>query len=739
MSYFVSFDMETSSLSPLETVGAPRYIRDVSTRALMFAYHVYGDQAWPKLWCEGDPLPEDFVHHVHNGAMFTGWNVIGFDRLGYRRLLVERHGFPAIADERWQDSMQSAAAANLPRSLDACAKALGITFTVDLKDKARIKRVTNAAKTPIPATIRQILTYPGQFDSSLVDDIRWLADRCVQDVVLEEQNFARLPAWPQVRPWLNMPHIDRRINDRGVLMDRALVEGMATAAEFEKSRLSREISKLTNGQVPAVTNIERLKVWLLGNGVQLPLKADKQKKNELDGDDHLQSDEDEDSSEKGSLYRLRKSDIADILARPDVPDFCREALAIRSEAAKSSVAKLHKMSVMAGLDDRLNGIFIMGGAQQTLRFSSGGPQFHNLTRDVFANMDEVADAHKLDAKKDAERVKALAVVMLRTAIEAGHTGDANLLRAMYEAPKKDAQGRIQIVGVLTWISRMMRRTLGAPKGHVLLNGDFAQVEARITAWLAQQLDVLETYRSGGDVYRQTASGIYNILAELITKMQRQAGKVAVLACGFGGGPHALLAMAYNMGLLLSMEEAVMIVKGWRKTNAATVAYWYATDDAAANAVRYPVREFPVAPLGAVSYFMLDDCLCCRLPSGRLLRYWQPRLHQDYWEDGSPKERLSLTGIAIKGKAVFRRSLYHTILVENQVQAIGADFLGYGLENVDRNGIPIVLHVHDNIAAESPENRADRDLVIFKQAMLDMPSWIGNLPMGVDADYSPRFG
>lgn len=739
----MSVDVETLSYVNLQTMGAEAYTRDLRTRCLMFVYHLVGDPSPGTLWLEGDPPPASFVEHTLGGGRLTGWNVIGFDRLVFRRILTRQHGFPEIPDDAWHDSMHMAAAANLPRSLDGCATAVGLGFEANLKDNNRIRRITNAAKTAMPAPVRTILTCPERFDPKLVEDLQWLAARCVQDVVLEEANMARLPGWPQVRPWLHMPAIDRGINDRGVLMDRALVEGMANAAEYEKTRLSREIAKLTNHQVPAVTNIEKLKTWLIGCGVELPLKEEKKKPGHIDeGDAQILADDSEDeSSEKESSYRLRKNDIADLLARTDVPEHCRLALAIRAEAAKSSVAKLNRMLTMAGPDDRLNGIFILGGGQQTLRFSSGGPQFHNLTRDVFGNPDEIALVNDIDDKNPANKqvIKRLGLVALNTAIEAGRTGDADLLRAMYEIPRKDAQGRVQIAGVMTWVSRMMRRTLAAPLGHALLNGDFAQVEARITAWLAQQTDVLETYRSGGDVYKLTAAGIYKIALELITKQMRQAGKVSILACGFGGGPHALLAMAYNYGMILSLAEATPIVKGWRESNAATVRYWYATDDAAANAVRYPGREFPVAPLGLVSYFMQDNCLCCRLPSERLLRYWAPRLHQDYWADGRPKERPSLTGIAIKGRAVFRRSLYHTILVENQVQGIGADLLGIGLENVDQQNIPIVLHVHDNIAAETPESRADRDLVIFREAMLDMPAWIGNLPMGVDAEYGARFG
>ncbi len=137
-------------------------------------------------------------------------------------------------------------------------------------------------------------------------------------------------------------------------------------------------------------------------------------------------------------------------------------------------------------------------------------------------------------------------------------------------------------------------------------------------------------------------------------------------------------MGYNYGLLVDFDEATQIVRGFRDSSPQLVQYWYATDDAAANAVRYPGREFPVPPVGLASYFMDPsgaDCLCCRLPSGRWLRYWKPRLTQEYWDNGRAKDRLSLSGLAIKGKQVFRRSLYHTILVENKVQASRGGYVG----------------------------------------------------------------
>jgi DNA polymerase len=731
-----SVDAETSSYIDLPKLGADVYTRDPRTRCLMLAYHPIGHPSEVQIWLEGDPVPYAVIGHIANGGGFAGWNVVGFDRQVYNRILVPRHGFPPVPDDAWKDSMHLSASANLPRSLDGCAKAVGVAHNADLKDSNHIRLITDANRTVIPAPVAEILGDPGRFDKKLVEHLHWLRFRCLQDVAMEEQVLVNLPPWPDMKPWVSMPMIDRKINDRGVMVDLPLVQGLAHAATIETTRLDREMHAVTRGEVPRTTNVDRLKMWLMSRGVELPRVEEE----EDEGDEG--DDEDEPSVKAGSTkspWRLRKGDIADLMARTDVPEECRLALSYRAEAAKASTGKLKAMMGMADDQWRLKGSLLLGGAPQTLRWSSIKIQLHNTLRDAFANLDDIADTNGLNAKKDGEQIRRLADVALRTAITAGRTGDPELMRSMYETIRKDSQGRSYRSGVINWVARMVRRCICAPGGHLLLNGDWAQVEARITVWLSQQTDILSAFASGEDVYRIAAAGIYKCAMDQITKLMRQTGKVSILALGFGGGPHALAAMAVNYGILMSLEEAQPIVTAWRESNAATKAYWYAVDDAAAMAVMYPGREFHVPPLGLVSYFTLGDCLCCRLPSGRLLRYWQPRLRQEHWADGKPKNRLSLSALTVKGRAVFRRSVYHTILVENQVQAIAADLLATALLNADEAGLPVSLHVHDNLAAEVPEDDAERLLIPFKQVMLDMPAWTRGLPIGVEAEAGARFG
>jgi DNA polymerase bacteriophage-type len=257
-------------------------------------------------------------------------------------------------------------------------------------------------------------------------------------------------------------------------------------------------------------------------------------------------------------------------------------------------------------------------------------------------------------------------------------------------------------------------------------------------WLSQQLDMVAAFAAGKDVYRLTASPIYGVAPEALTKEQRQIGKVMVLFLGFAGGVNAFLPAAMNYGLTIERSMGVDIVKGFRGYNTNLVAFWNNTLLAAMYAVLHPGREFSVPPLNNITFKMIGNALCCRLPSGRVLRYWAPKLQQGFWPDGNPKPQPDLTVLVMKGKAIFRRTLWRGLLIENIVQAIAADLLANALDKLDQAALPVVLHVHDNAAAEVAERRAVELLPVFKSAMLDIPGWAHGLPMAAEVGMEARF-
>lgn len=195
----------------------------------------------------------------------------------------------------------------------------------------------------------------------------------------------------------------------------------------------------------------------------------------------------------------------------------------------------------------------------------------------------------------------------------------------------------------------------------------------------------------------------------------------------------------NYGISVPREDAINYVNIFRETNQPLVQYWDANLRCAMDAVTFPGRWFAVPPTGLIGWYSQDGCLFCRLPSGRFLRYWQPRIEYGKWPDGSEKRFPDLTVLFVKGRAVFRRVLWRGLAFQNVVSAIEVELLGHSLVNMDRRGLPVVLHVHDNAVAEVEEDRADALLPAFKECMLDMPAWTEGLPIAVDCDYGARFG
>ena len=712
-----SFDIETHATVNLKSAGAQTYLHDVNTDAVLFAWHMVGEPQAPEVWFPRQPCPPRLVQHIQHGGYFSGWNVVNFDAVAWDTLLVARFGFPRIARDRWQDSMHLAAAANLPRSLDGCAKALGVPFVGDLKDNRQIARITDKKKTPVIQGA----------------DLDWLTNRCIQDVVMEEETLKRLPPWFDMEPWRRMREIDREINDRGILADVDLIRGLEHAATIETKRLDAQMKELTGGAVRSTSVVEQLKTWLISQGVRLPLK------DSTDADDEGDDDAEGSAESEKAVYRLRKSDIADLLARDDIPEKCRLALEWRAEAAKASVKKLRRMLSSMGPDGRLRGALVLGGAQQTFRWSGAAWQPHNFVRDAIANPDEVEMLNGVSAKKNPDEFHRLENLSLTTAIDVGRSGDRDAIEGLFTMTREDAQKRVRVEGVLPWIGRMLRRTLTAERGKVFLNGDYSQIEARIPMWLAGQEDKVQVFVRGEDIYRVQAAPLYGLRPEELNKTQRQIGKVEILFLGFAGGVNAFIPAAMNYGLRITLEDATPIVRSFREDNPFLVAFWNANLEAAVNAVMSPGTVFYVAPKNLIAWCMDGNCLCCRLPSGRLLRYWAPRLQQGYWQDGSPKNQPDLTVLAIKGRAVFRRTLWRGLAMENSTQGIAADILAQSLVNMYDAGLPVVLHVHDADVAEVPERDAERLLPLFEQCMLSQAPWTEGLPIAVSTDISARFG
>ena len=381
------------------------------------------------------------------------------------------------------------------------------------------------------------------------------------------------------------------------------------------------------------------------------------------------------------LESLAKTDV-DVVLNTATGEV-KEVLELRGDLAKSSVKKYQAMQNVAGSDGRARGLIQFYGAGRTGRFAGRLVQVQNLPRNYLTDLDQA-----------------------RTLVR---TGNLDALELLYES-------------VPDTLSQLIRTAFIPSLGHRFIVADFSAIEARVIAWLAGETTTLDAFRKGKDLYCETASRMFGVSVEKhgVNGELRQKGKIAVLACGYGGSVGALKAMgALNMGL--AEHELKPIVDAWRQANPHIVGLWADVEEAAIAAIssRQPIR------LRNLRFSVESGILFIDLPSGRRLAYVQPRLGENQWGG---------TSITYTGTTTARRwgqlETYGGKLVENIVQAIARDLLVTGMHAVAKTGHRIVMHVHDEIVIDEPEN-SGFTVTDACELMSTLPAWAKGLPLDAD--------
>ena len=263
--------------------------------------------------------------------------------------------------------------------------------------------------------------------------------------------------------------------------------------------------------------------------------------------------------------------------------------------------------------------------------------------------------------------------------------------------------RILYGNVPDTLSQLIRTAFIPSAGHKFVVADFSAIEARVIAWLAGEQWVNEVFATHGKIYEATASQMFGVPVERITKGNpeyslRQKGKVATLALGYQGGTSALIAMgALQMGL--TEEELPDIVQRWRQANPRIKGLWYAIENAALavmeTAQPQGINGLIFALEGDLIYG--QSFLTVRLPSGRKLFYPKPFLKENRFE----KMAVHYYTVGQQTRKWEVTSTYGGKMVENIVQAIARDCLAVTLERIAARGLQVVFHVHDEVIIDAP--------------------------------------
>ncbi|MEM5767716.1 MAG: DNA polymerase, partial [Bacillota bacterium] len=242
------------------------------------------------------------------------------------------------------------------------------------------------------------------------------------------------------------------------------------------------------------------------------------------------------------------------------------------------------------------------------------------------------------------------------------------------------------------LSELIRTAFVPRPGFQFIVADFSAIEARVIAWLAGEVWRNEVFASHGKIYEASASQMFHVPIEEITKGSplRQKGKIAELALGYGGSVGALKAMgALEMGL--AEEELRPLVTAWRTANPKIVRLWWEVDKAAMTAV----RERTTASAYGICFEYKSGMLFITLPSGRQLSYVKPRIGENRFGN----ESVIYEGVGSTKKWELIET-YGPKLVENIVQAISRDILCHAMRRLDSTGFSIVMSVHDEVVLET---------------------------------------
>jgi len=267
----------------------------------------------------------------------------------------------------------------------------------------------------------------------------------------------------------------------------------------------------------------------------------------------------------------------------------------------------------------------------------------------------------------------------------------------------------------------------APKGHVMIDSDSSQIEARTLAWLAGQEDLVEAFEKGEDVYKIMASKIYNKPEANITKDERFVGKTTILGCGYGMGAAKFKKQLKTFGVEISEEEAQSIIDTYRTSYPAIPKLWRK-----AGAVLETIIGNLTEKFGRDDLLVVEGTKGILLPNGLYLRY--PNLRTSKDEDGKPEYVYDTK----KGKTTVPNRIYGGKVVENVCQALARIIIGEQMLLIAKK-YKVAMTVHDAIGCVVPESDVDVALENIQIFMRIRPTWAPDLPLNCEAGAGKSYG
>lgn len=721
MSYLF-LDFETFSEADLKKVGSYAYAEHPTTEVLICTY-AFDDEPVQVWDCtDGSDMPGDLHRALrrlvkpnsrikmvwHNGSMF--------DRL----IMKHCWGFD-IPVSNTIDTMIWSFRHALPGSLDALCEVLGVSAgnAKDKRGKALIQRFSKP--TPKNYKIRRYTaeTHPDEW--SLF--IRY----AVSDITAMREVFYKLPRWGNSEFEDRVLELDQLINDRGFKVDVALAEAAIEAVEKHKAQLQEEAQRKYGGS-------------LTGNDF-LPILRE--------------------LAPAHRIHNAQKSTLNDLLADDDLPDDARTIIEMRLGAASTASTKYNPLLLGRSSDDRRRGCIQYGGAKRTLRFAGKGFQPQNLARGYYHD-DELDKGISALLKGRAHRrfdVAKLTASTVRSCIipEAGHkfvvadysnvegrglawlAGEDDLIEVFVNGVDVYKKLASTVFNVAYEAVTKDQRQIA--KAMVLGLGYAGGVGAFVTFAKNLGLDLNDMTRTldgtfPDHIWAATARGYEWARIQEAKRPPRPGEK--------DDRPSYILDKKV-------WRTCDALKRMYREANPAIVQFWRDIEDAAMAAIRNPGKEFTAGPRGVKFSRNVETdnngnkvagwWLRMTLPSGRVMSYPGVGLSvsKETDEDGkvSTNVRIKYQGENQLTRQWGFQYTYSGKLVENCTQALCRDLLANALLNVEANGYPIVLHVHDEIICETPDT-PEYNVAELERLMCELPEWAEGFPLVAEGAELKRY-
>ena len=739
-------DTETFSEADLKKVGSYAYAEHPTTEIIICTYAI--DDGPVEVWdCTSEPVMPISLRIALRNVMRGRMRIVGHNFLMFDRLVMKHCWGVDIKPRNTIDTMIRAFRHALPGSLDALCEVLGVSAdnAKDKRGKALIQRFSKP--TPKNYKIRRYTaeTHP--------DEWALFIKYAVSDITAMREVFHKLPRWGNSEFEDRVLELDQLINDRGFKVDVALAEAAIEAVEKHKAQLQEEAQRKYGGS-------------LTGKDFLLILR-------EL--------------APAHRIHNAQKSTLNDLLADDDLPDDARTIIEMRLGAASTASTKYNPLLLGRSSDDRRRGCIQYGGAKRTLRFAGKGFQPQNLARgyyhddpknkkkkvryDWMSGKDWWRVTHPLSYGIDllfkgrAHRrfdVAKLTASTVRSCIipEKGH----KFVVADYS--NVEGRGLAWLAGEETALDTFRAGldiycvTAGKMFG---MDPDYILESRSDLRQIGKACELGLGYAGGVGAFVQFAKNLGLNLVDMAKTMDGT----------FPDHIWAATARGYEWARIQEakrpprpgekddrpsyiLDKKVWrtcdaIKRMWRESHPETVAFWRDIEDAAMAAIRNPGKEFTAGPRGVKFSRNVETdnngnkvagwWLRMTLPSGRVMSY--PGVGLSVSKETDEYGKVS-TNVRIKyqGENQLTRQwgfqyTYSGKLVENCTQALCRDLLANALLNVEANGYPIVLHVHDEIICETPDS-PEYNVAELGRLMCELPEWAEGFPLVAEGAEMKRY-